>query len=361
MSASEYFSATYGEARGKFLAACAEQGLAVSSYRNPERGAAGEDLLTDAVRIGPEKAARVLVASSGTHGVEGYCGSGCQIGQLRAGIFNDLPADTAVLLVHAINPHGFSWNRRVTEDNVDFNRNHLDHAGPYPANPAYDEVHAMLVPEDWDGPARAAADAAIDDYIAERGLTAFQAAVSGGQYNHEEGLFFGGFGPTWSHGTLHDIVRNQLRGCRVVALVDYHTGLGPYGHGEIICTQSSTGPGFQQTKEWYGDEVTSPEEGSSTSAVVQGTVVDSYERLLPDARVSGIGLEFGTQPVEMVLAALRADNWLHLHGDPGSDFGRQVKADMRAAFYPEATNWKGMVLSRAVAVTQMALAGLARS
>ena len=33
--------------------------------------------------------------------------------------------EQAVLLVHAINPHGFAWSRRVTQENVDLNRNFL--------------------------------------------------------------------------------------------------------------------------------------------------------------------------------------------------------------------------------------------
>ena len=49
-------------------------------------------------------------------------------------------------MVHAINPHGFAWSRRVTEDNVDLNRNFVDHAQPYPSNPGYEELRAAICP-----------------------------------------------------------------------------------------------------------------------------------------------------------------------------------------------------------------------
>ena len=48
-----------------------------------------------------------------------------------------LPADTGALLVHAINPYGFAWTRRVNEDNADLNRNFRDFAMPAPVSPAY--------------------------------------------------------------------------------------------------------------------------------------------------------------------------------------------------------------------------------
>ena len=67
---------------------------------------------------------------SGTHGVEGYCGSGIQIGFLKEGLFAELPDDMSVVLLHAMNPYGFSNDRRVNEDNVDLNRNFLDFAAP---------------------------------------------------------------------------------------------------------------------------------------------------------------------------------------------------------------------------------------
>ena len=190
-----WFSADYTEARARFRAAAEQAGAALSVHRNPNaRQPDGNDLTTDVARLGPApgEAATVLIASSGTHGVEGFCGSGCQVGMLETGSIDLLPKGCALVLVHAINPYGFAWLRRVTEDNIDLNRNNLDHSAGHPANPKYAEVHDWLTPRDWHGPGREEADAAIAAYIAERGLFAFQEAVSGGQYDYPDGLFFGG-------------------------------------------------------------------------------------------------------------------------------------------------------------------------
>ena len=103
-----FFPSTYREARGNFLAACADLGLPVERHVHPLRGREGEELAVDVARFGPPDAGRVLFTMSATHGVEGFCGSGAQTGALRTGLYGGLPSGVAVVLIHAINPHGFS-------------------------------------------------------------------------------------------------------------------------------------------------------------------------------------------------------------------------------------------------------------
>lgn len=357
MSPTPYFSASYNEARDKFLNACKNRDLVVQSHLNEAaKGAEGEELYMDVTRIGPEKASRILIISSATHGGEGFCGSGVQVGMLEENMFEHLPDDTAVLLIHAINPYGFSHIRRVNEDNIDLNRNFLDFDQPLPDNPAYGEVHAMLVPDDWDGPSHKAADDAIDRYIAKNGLPAYQAAVSGGQHIHADGLFFGGFEASWTNKTLRKVVHKHAAHCRHLALLDFHTGLGPYGHGELIYVGNPTG--LPRAMEWYGDDVTSPEAGTSSSAIVRGTIDGGVCAMAPNASHTCVAIEYGTLPVMEVLRALQADNWLYLKGDLNSAQGKAIKKQMRNAFYCDADDWKQMIWQRGTSIIKMALNGL---
>jgi hypothetical protein len=66
-------------------------------------------------------------------------------------------------------------------------------------------------------------------------------------------------------------------------------------------------------------------------------------------------------PVKDVLDAVRADNWLHAHGDLRARQARDIKAQIRAAFYPVADDWKGMVFERSVDVLRRAVGGLTQS
>jgi len=357
ISAPNFFSTSYSDARQKFLDACQSRKLAVEHHLNPNaKGAEGEDLYMDAARIGPASAKKILIISSATHGGEGFCGSGIQVNLLRHGFFDDLPADTAVLLIHAINPYGFSHVRRVNEDNIDLNRNFRDFSRPLPDNAPYGEVHNMVLPADWDGPARAAADAAIAAYISEKGMPAFQAAVTGGQHIAADGLFYGGTTASWSNETLRKIVKQHAADTEHLALLDLHTGLGPYGFGELIYVGDQTG--IDRAMDWYDGEVTSPATGTSTSAVVHGTIDQGVCQMAPNAAHTCVAIEYGTIALMDVLNALRADNWLYIHGDVKSELGQSIKAQVRGAFYCEADDWKEMVWERGHTVISKALKGL---
>lgn len=358
MSVVENFSKTYAEAREKFCAAAAAAGASLRSKRNPTKGPAGETLYTDVARLGPDDAPNMLVLTSATHGIEGYCGSGSQISWLRNRGAATLPPDTGVLLIHAVNPHGFAWTRRVNEDNVDLNRNFVNHGKPYPKNEGYVELADAIKPPQWDEASLARAQQTIDAYIQKHGMFGFQGAVSGGQYTHKDGVFFGGARPTWSNVTIRQIIRDELSKAKRIGVIDFHTGLGPFGHGEIIATASPGSPAMTRTKAWYGDEVTSPESGTSTSAVVVGVMVDAFPQEAPFAETTAVALEYGTYPVLEVLQAVRQDNWVHAHGDLNSAQGKEMKAYMRERFYPAEDRWKEMVWTRADEVIGKALKGL---
>ncbi|MBV8413247.1 MAG: DUF2817 domain-containing protein, partial [Alphaproteobacteria bacterium] len=100
------FAASYSEARDKFLSAARLASAATQRYDNPGKGPKGEALSTDVAWLGSDDASKVVVAISSTHGVEGYCGSGFQVDWLASVGASGLPAGTAVLFVHAINPYG---------------------------------------------------------------------------------------------------------------------------------------------------------------------------------------------------------------------------------------------------------------
>jgi hypothetical protein len=361
MSASRYFSDTYQVARDKFRAASAKAGGTCHAEAHPGRGPDGESLSTDATWFGPQDAERALLLVSATHGVEGFCGSGAEVGWLESGGPQRLPKGVGALVIHAINPHGFAWLRRVTEDNVDLNRNFVDFAGPLPANPGYDEIAAALDPASWDEAAQAECGRQLKAYADKHGDFALQSAITRGQHKHRGGLFFGGTAPTWSRRTFLALGRRFLGRCRHVGFIDLHTGLGPYGYGEPICMHQPGTPGFDRVHDWFGDQVTSPETGNSTSAIVVGTLAEGLERELELAKVTSMALEYGTQPVPDVLLALRADNWLHRHGDPASAQGREIKRQIRDAFYQDKDDWKEMVLKRALEMIDRAVAGVAHA
>jgi len=55
-----------------------------------------------------------------------------------------------------------------------------------------------------------------------------------GQYEHPEWLFFGGAAPEQSVQALHKFLPSVLGEAEEVAHLDFHTGLGRWGEGELL-------------------------------------------------------------------------------------------------------------------------------
>ena len=346
----DLFSHSYAQARGKFLAAASAKGLPVDSYELGLKGAQNETLATDVVFDGPRDASKLLIVLSGVHGVEGFPGSAVQTGALR--IAAPKPADTAILYVHAINPHGFSHLRRVTQENVDLNRNFIRFDESLPQNEGYHEIHEALLPAQWPPED----DQALQQYRQAHGDKKFQCAVSLGQYHYPDGMFFGGQAPTWSNTTFRQILRTYAASASVIASVDIHTGLGPYGYGEKIFASHDTCT-LEKARNWWG-EITDVHAGSSTSVPMSGPIQVAISQECASAKHIGICLEFGTYPIETMIPALRADHWVFRHGQQNTAQSSEITNRLKDLFYPDYRDWKTPVWTQANNVMSQALQGL---
>jgi Protein of unknown function (DUF2817) len=232
MAVSEFFADRYAAARERFVARAHVAGLGVQAHAHPLPGRDGETLAIDVARFGRAEAPALLLVSSACHGVEGHAGSGVQNSMLADPTLHAeaARAGVAILYLHALNPWGYSWRRRTTHENVDLNRNWHDFESPLPRNEAYDTIAGWLVPATW--PPTPANEAALAGYAARHGVRGLQTAISAGQHEHPDGLFFGGREPCWSQRTLRRVLHEHGRRCRRLAWIDLHTGLGPSGHGE---------------------------------------------------------------------------------------------------------------------------------
>lgn len=354
------FSKDYLEARQRFRTLVAKHGAPVRSYVEPGKGKAGEELTTDVAWFGEPDAEAVMVMTSATHGVEGFCGSGAQVDFLQNGGPGRLPDKVAALLVHAVNPYGFSWLRRVTQEGVDLNRNGVDFAAP-PQNAEYARLKDLFRPKRPGSTAASESAAFLEKYRKDVGETNFGLARGSGQHVDPKGIHFGGDAPTWSRRTMEQFIADfDLRSRKQVAVIDYHTGLGPYGYGEPICGCRPTEPGAARGRRWYGESMTEPMKGTSTSVVIPGLVQYIWLRELGADPLTFIALEYGTYPRDFIEPAVDAEHWLHADSEIAfdSDGAKAIKAKMRQAFYPDTKSWQDMVLFRSRQVIEQTLTGL---
>lgn len=353
------FSPDYATARARLLDAAANAGdWTHRAIAHPLTGPDGTPLFLDVLRRGPADAPRVLVVNSATHGVEGFSGSAIQHNLVAAA--PPLPPGVAVVLIHGVNPHGFAHLRRVTEDNVDLNRNFIDFDGPLPVNAVYAGLSATVNPVDH--PDIGTLMAELASLRETMGAMPFMKAVSGGQYDDPAGIQFGGRAPTWSRRTIEQVWRDELSAAAVIVQIDVHTGLGPYGVGMLMMAADPDEPHRALTAGWFGPMMVSPRPTSGADTILGGYLNAALETAVA-ARVIPMTLEFGTEPLDTVLAAVIADNWLSAQRPPapGCDpaLARSIKQRLRAAFDPDDAAWRTGVATRGADVIARALAGLA--
>ncbi|MBC7603393.1 MAG: DUF2817 domain-containing protein [Ramlibacter sp.] len=360
---SDNFSSSYAQARSRFLEAAAKAGIAVDSKIHPELGRDGEELAMDIAFDGSPDAKGLLIVSSGCHGVEGFCGSGVQVAALHDDEWRRYARGhgVAVMYIHALNPHGFSYIRRTTHENIDLNRNFHDFSIPLPVNNAYRDLAPLLLPEEW--PPGEANGAAVMAYAQQHGMDVYQAAITRGQHEFADGLFFGGTQPSWSNTALREILRKHGRNAARLGWIDLHTGLGPSGVGERIFAGRDDAATLTRARNWWGGNgktpVTSIYDGSSTSAFLTGLMWESVYDECPQAEYTSIALEYGTVPVNETLDALRADQWLQLHPQAPAAKARQIKQQMLETFFTDTDEWKSQILLQAREAMFQAVDGLA--
>jgi len=263
----------------------------------------------------------------------------------------------AFLFVHMINPWGAAWGRRQTEDNTDLNRNFHDYTKPLPENPQYDALRGSLHSPDLDQ-----VRAAVRAYCDEHGDSAFTTALFQGQHVDPKGLGFGGTGPSWSNETMRQILDAHTGRARTVALVDIHTGLGPYGCGMLISTSAANSPSAALARQWYGHSLlVVREEPAKMPYDFSGDLCSMVETRLAPATVVPVALEFGTFEVKDLLQYQIDDCWLQNHGDLQSDKAREIRGRLKNYFHPATDDWFEMLCFRAHQVIRQAVGGLTTS
>lgn len=340
----------YADARTDFLRKGTALGARMWALPIAATGPEGLDLSIDIAWIGPTEATRALVHCSGLHGIEGVCGSAIQRALMDAPL--QMPPDTALILVHAMNPYGWAWRRRVNESNADLNRNFLAPDRPYEGAPAaYAQMNELLNPASPPSPDLYYPRAALA--VLRHGFNALKQAVVGGQYAYPKGLFYGGSRLEEGPAAYSAWVAEHLAQLERLVVVDIHTGLGPPAYDTLLVDVPARSPQEATLAAAFAHEVVPWDPDAGVAYAIEGAHMSLYERLLT-ARTDTVTQEFGTKKSLQVLKALREENRLHLHGRPAID--HPAKVAMLETFAPTAPAWREEVLERGLRVAHQAMA-----
>ncbi len=228
------FPRDYDHSRKRFLSYFEEfkkQGINAEhlSFQVPSK--LRSDLFVDACYIPNQSGEKLVILTTGVHGLEAPAGSAAIELFVNEYLSRSLKRGFSVLIVHSLNPFGFAYNRRVTENNVDLNRNFfIQSKSQTNYNPLYYELRALLNPF-----MVKSVSGGFKEFI--RVLKALNKnkfqnisrAVAYGQNQFPEGLFYSGEYNEPQTEWFRNLLVSKCSNYKKIIAFDIHTGFGERG------------------------------------------------------------------------------------------------------------------------------------
>jgi hypothetical protein len=315
------------------------------------------DLTTDVISAaaglfgsGTAEQLRLLVLSTGLHGIEGYLGSAALELFFEEYLSRLDPLTTGLLLIHAINPWGMKYWKRTNPANVDLNRNFFerDFAMLKDFNTDYPALSPFLNPQ-----------RPLDNLAAEKfrfagqtlqklitfGPRRVREAALMGQYHQPNGIYFGGTERQPETKAMMDLYRSAFTGYKQIIHLDLHIGYGPRDQMTLV-TSPHEKMTAAETSAKYGTPrvaAANPDEFYTMQGDMTDWEYKLVEQEFPGTKFFGAACEFGTFG-ESILAGARSlritifKNQLNQHGaSPAA--ARWVENEYRELYLPSEAAW----------------------
>ena len=366
MQIDSYYSSSYEAARKLFIELASARSVTVKAYPIDGEGVSGEKLTIDTAWFGSERAEKIILVISGTHGAEFHCGAAIQSALLDRLSMTD---NVAVLFVHTLNPWGASWGGRYTEGGVDLNRNYRDweKEGPISA----DKVDFTREMKPFGGTLIPKSRKEINRIILSVGVSKLLHLLSFkrftprtydqvlrliGGHGNPDAMSYAGSTLTQNLSALKQIVKDyELGSKKQLVWVDIHSGLGKYAEDLLL----SEDP-FDSPKYLVGDNEVKPLDNGDVvyQKYIDGIIAEGIVREMrdayPDLDVRFFIQEFGTYSNIKVLKALFFESVGRKQAKENpKSIAAQVAhakslAELRDMFYVDDSMWKRRVLERGV-------------
>ncbi|KAB2930972.1 MAG: DUF2817 domain-containing protein [Leptonema illini] len=362
-----YYLNSYEDSRAAFRSLAMHwksEGAVVESFRVPS--AVDDDLTIDTLYIPPKgRPEKLVIIASGTHGIEAFTGSAVQRYFLKR-ILPELDrTNLGVLAVHAVNPYGFRYERRVSEHNVDLNRNWDVEPSLFQSkNEGYEIVNEMLNP-------KGKVDLGSMDnrffavrsimQIVQHGMPALRQAILQGQYAHPQGLYFGGRTFEPQKALLEPLFKKTAASYSHVLLIDLHTGFGERGRLHLFpnaIRDPAVRARLEAVFEGYQIDYGDTEDFYTTT----GDFSEYMGKLLDDKIYLPMVFEYGTMDSQTTSGSIRSlhnmivENQGFWHGYESDDDETEAKRRFREHYNPTSHIWRTKVIHDSDALLRRSIA-----
>jgi len=355
-----YFQNSYDECREKFILSADRitkkfknvktSKLRVESKKDP-------DLTINYCYVPAQKTfKRLIILSSAVHGVEGYVGSAVQQMFMEELIGKVYLTDMGVLLLHGINPYGFKYNRRVSENNVDLNRNCSTDNGLYRnINTGYSDLYGMLNPK---GKVSHTSVGNVFFHInavrkiAQHSMKTLRQAILQGQYQYQEGLWFGGNTLEPSIKAVTPLLKEVAKNYEIVFNIDLHTGYGARGTLHLFPNPVKDKKIRQDLKEIFSGNPIDWGDGKDFYTVTGDFPTYIGQNLLGKYFFS-IPFEFGTLDSQTTMGSIKSlhnmivENHGFHHGYKTKKDRLKIETALLEMYYPSSEKWRSKAIQDA--------------
>ncbi len=298
----------------------------------------------------PQNTDKLLVLSSGVHGSEAFTGSAIQQMFMKELITPDLLSDMGVLIIHGLNPYGFKYHRRVTENNVDLNRgSEVDSALFKMKNPGYAALNGLINPK---GKVSTSSFRNRFYYLRsisstiKTSISVTRQAIVQGQYEYPEGLFFGGFEFEPQIDSLRRILPDYFSSYKTILEIDLHTAFGTRNVLHLFPNtindpeiKKKTEAVFEGQYINWGD--------SDDFYTVSGSFADAFlSKLCPEALYLYMVFEWGTFDAEKTFGSIKSLQIL-VNENQGFHYGykndlqkQKIMKSTGELYYPSSEAWR---------------------
>jgi hypothetical protein len=318
---------------------------------------------------GLKENARLLLFTTGEHGIEGYVGSAMLQRFIQAYLPLLNPDDTGILLLHAINPWGMKYRRRTNSNNVDLNRNFVTGAGEIDAafNPEYTRLDGFLNPKNQVHSYalnNLAFLTRLAAYSLTMGLSNLRHTTLLGQYRHAKGIHAGGDCLQEETRVIMDLYRKAYGQYDHVVHLDMHTGYGPRYQMSLVNSALDPTSSAEYTQRFDFPLVMAA--NAEEFYAIRGDMIDYIYAMVqhefPGKRFYATSFEFGTYGLSTsaLIKSLRSmmfENQVYWHGASNSDVQTRIQHDFEELFFPEEERWR----AKAVADAEQAFDGILKA
>jgi len=358
----KYFPLNYHESRQRFREQVEKlKAVEVEEWAIPSKK--DNDLFVDSAYWPALKTPKsLLVVTSGIHGSETYAGSAI-LQMFLQEIMPNLKRDNlGVLLVHSMNPYGFKYHRRTTENGVNLNRNFSISGELYKSrNEASEKMHAKLFSRSKVASARCAMmdkmqikdGTAFFDGVS---MDQFTKATAPGQFVNPQDLEFGGKALEPQSLRLVEKLKQLMPLYKDIISLDLHTGLGDQNRLHLLTSGSGKDlhPELftelfkaEEDKKYYVHTPASAEGFYE----VHGALNCAFADLAGDnQRVISITMEFGTLGHSLEAQLRSLNNFVVEHqgfynGYASSEVESEVLKESFERSYPQNDEWRKAVVA----------------